>query len=228
MRLDKALLARGLVTSRSRAQELIRDGFVSIDGVISCKPASIIGADCAIRISEDAPVWVSRAALKLVKGLKVFRIDPNGCVALDVGASTGGFTEVLLAQGAARVFALDVGHGQLHPTLQNDPHVVNMEGTNAKDLSTDALPPLDIIVSDVSFISLTKALPKPLGFAKPGARANVGKGGIVKDQAARDQARADVRDFLDGEGWKVLGETESPIKGSDGNVEYLIGACKGP
>jgi len=148
---------------------------------------------------------------------------------------------VLLAQGAARVFALDVGHGQLHPTLQNDPHVVNMEGTNAKDLSTDALPPLDIIVSDVSFISLTKALPKPLGFAKPGAflialikpqfevgRANVGKGGIVKDQAARDQARADVRDFLDGEGWKVLGETESPIKGSDGNVEYLIGACKGP
>lgn len=239
MRLDKALLERGLVQSRSRAQELIRDGFVEVDGRISTKASAPVGAQSSLNIIENSNTWVSRAALKLVHGLEVFQLYSARGVVLDVGASTGGFTEVMLAHGAERVYALDVGHGQLHASLRNDPRVINMEGTNAKDLAPNALVPLDYIVSDVSFISLRKALPKPLSFAKPGAylialikpqfevgRANVGKGGIVKDAHAREAAREDVRRFLESEGWAVFGEAESPIKGSDGNIEYLIGARK--
>jgi len=239
MRLDKALFDRGLVQSRSRAQELVRDGFVEVRGAVCLKPAAWVGPEDAIKILENTNTWVSRAALKLVHGLDVFQFDFTRGVVLDIGASTGGFTEVMLARGATRVYALDVGHGQLHARLLSDPRVVNMEGTNAKNLAPNALPLLDFIVSDVSFISLVKALPIPLGFAKPGGhlialikpqfevgRGRVGKGGIVKDQAARDGARADVRAFLEAQNWTIIGETESPIKGSDGNVEYFICARK--
>ncbi len=239
MRLDKALLKRGLVASRSRAQELIRAGAVEVDGVVSRKAAMIVADGARLGVVGEVNPYVSRAALKLVHGLGFFGFDPAGKTGLDVGASTGGFTQVMLERGAKRMVALDVGHDQLHPSLCSDPRVVNMEGVNAKNLAPDALPGLDFVVCDVSFISLTKALVVPLSLAKPGAflvalikpqfevgPGKVGKGGIVKDEAARAQARADIRVFIEDQGWDVDGETVSPITGSDGNVEYLIGARK--
>ena len=239
MRLDKAILERGLEASRSRAQELIRSGHVEVNGALTIKASHAVGPDDTLKIVGKTNPWVSRAALKLVHGLEHFGYDPARSVALDVGASTGGFTEVLLANGAAKVFALDVGHGQLHRSLKEDPRVINLEGRNAKDIDANLLPLLDFIVSDVSFISLTKALPKPLGLAREGAklialvkpqfevgRGLVGKGGIVKDANAREKACQDIDAFLRHLGWDVSGITPSPITGSDGNVEFLIGACK--
>lgn len=160
-------------------------------------------------------------------------------MALDVGASTGGFTEVLLANGAAKVYALDVGHGQLHDRLKTDPRVVNIEGVNARDIPHGLIPPVDWIVTDVSFISLQKALPAALSLARAGAtlvalikpqfevgRANIGKGGIVKDAAAQQAARDRIEAFLDTEGWQVTHRDDSPITGSDGNREFLVAATK--
>ena len=239
MRLDKEMVARGLVQSRGRAHALIADGAVMVGGAIARKPATDVSASDQIEIvGEDHP-WVSRAALKLVHGLDTFGIDVTGATALDLGASTGGFSQVLLARGVAKIFAVDVGHGQLHPDLSEQDKVVNMEGVNGRDLSDHDIPELDLIVTDVSFISLTKVLPAPLGFVAPGGqlvalikpqfevgRGAVGKGGIVRDAAAREAARANVRAFLTDLGWDVLGEAESPITGSDGNQEYLIWARK--
>ncbi|MEO0359630.1 MAG: TlyA family RNA methyltransferase, partial [Pseudomonadota bacterium] len=194
-----------------------------------------VGA-AAVEVTGDPCPWVSRAALKLAHALDVFDLAPSG-VALDVGASTGGFTEVLLARGAAQVHALDVGRGQLHPRLKADPRVAAHEGVNARTIPDGLIPPVDWIVSDVSFISLEKALPGPMALAKAGARlvalvkpqfeagpAAVGKGGIVKDAATHAEVRARIRAFLESAGWRVDGEAESPVLGGDGNREFLIAA----
>jgi 23S rRNA (cytidine1920-2'-O)/16S rRNA (cytidine1409-2'-O)-methyltransferase len=210
-----------------------------VDGAPAAKPSQAVAEGAALVVTDVPCPWVGRAALKLLHALDAFGLDPAGAVALDVGASTGGFTEVLLTRGASRVFALDVGTSQLHPRLAADPRVTNIEGVNARDLPPGLVPPVDWIVADVSFISLTQALPPALRLAKPGARlialvkpqfeagrAAVGKGGLVRDPAAHDAARARVRGFLTGEGWIVTHEGESPIAGGDGNREFLIAARK--
>lgn len=237
MRLDAALVARGLAPSRARAQALVAAGVVTIDGAPAAKPAQAVAPDAALAVTADPCPWVGRAALKLLHALDAFGLDPAGAEALDVGASTGGFTEVLLARGAARVHALDVGTGQLHPSLRGDPRVVSLEGVNARAIPHDLVPPVDWIVADVSFISLTLALPAPLALARPGARlvalvkpqfeagrAAVGRGGVVTDPAAHDAARRRVHGFLSGLGWDVTHEGVSPIAGADGNREFLIAA----
>ncbi len=236
MRLDKAVVARGFSDSRSRAQQMITDRLIAVDGRMTSKSATMVNPDAVSLTGQPSP-WVSRAALKLDHALTAFALDPTGAVALDVGASTGGFTDVLLSRGAVHVHAIDVGHGQMHARLTDDPRVTNHEGINAKAIPPGLIPPVDWIVSDVSFISLTKALPQPLSLARTGAclvalikpqfevgPARVGKGGIVKDAAAREDARKGVRDFLDASGWQVTHEDASPITGSDGNQEYLIAA----
>lgn len=237
MRLDQRMVELGLVESRARAQALIRAGVVLVDGLIADKPSRKTTADAAIVLTGQPMPWVSRAALKLEHALDLWRLDPTGAAALDVGASTGGFTEVLLARGAAVVHALDVGHGQLHPRIAADPRVRNLEGINARAIPDGLIPPVDWIVADVSFIGLEKVLPGPLSLAKPGAtlvalikpqfeagKANVGKGGVVSSAAVHRAVRARVRDFLSGLDWKVIGEAESPIEGGDGNREFLIAA----
>ncbi|MBB5516672.1 23S rRNA (cytidine1920-2'-O)/16S rRNA (cytidine1409-2'-O)-methyltransferase [Rubricella aquisinus] len=233
MRLDKALVEAGLCDSRARAAQLIAAGAVTVDGVVVRK-ASADGRG-VLALTHDPIPWVSRAALKLVHALDLFDLEPAG-VAMDVGASTGGFTEVLLKRGAGQVYAVDVGHGQLHPRIAGDLRVVNLEGVNARALPDD-LPPLDWIVSDVSFISLEKALPGPMSLAKDGAvlvalikpqfeagREHVGKGGVVKDTAVHDAVRARIAAFLRQEGWTVTHQDDSPITGADGNREFLIAA----
>ena len=230
------MVAKGLAPSRSKARALIAAGVVRVAGRVASKPSETAPGE--IELGEDPCPWVSRAALKLVHALNMFALSPKG-VALDVGASTGGFTEVLLARGAGHVHALDVGHGQLHPSLARDPRVTNHEGVNARTIPEGLIPAVDWVVSDVSFISLEKALPGPLTLARPGAhlialikpqfeagRGAVGKGGIVGDPAVHAEVRARVRAFVEGSGWKVLGEVESPIRGSDGNREFLIAARK--
>jgi len=238
MRLDQALVAAGLTDSRARAQELIAAGVVRVAGRPAKKPSQKVGAE-ALSLTENPNPYVSRAALKLAHALTAFGLSPSGAVALDVGASTGGFTQVLLEAGAAKVFALDVGHGQLHPKISSDARVVNLEGINAKAIPEGAVSSVDFIVTDVSFISLAKALPMALGLAvqvakfigliKPQfevGRAKIGKSGIVKDEAAKQQARADVRRFLEAEGWAITHEGESPILGQHGNQEFLVAAVK--
>ena len=240
MRLDQALVAAGLAGSRARAQALIAAGVVRVDGVPAGKGSAKVGAGAALAVAGDPLPWVSRAGAKLAHALAAFGLDPRGAVALDLGASTGGFTQVLLAAGAAEVWAVDVGHGQLAPALAADPRVHAIEGLNVRTLTANHVPPPDWIVADLSFVSLEKALPPALALAKPGAvlvalvkpqfevgRAAVGRGGIVKDAAAITAAGARVRAFLAGAGWTVTGEAESPIRGGDGNVEYLV-AATGP
>lgn len=238
MRLDQAMVAAGLADSRARAQALVKAGVVRVGGQPAKKPSQKVGEE-ALTLTENPNPYVSRAALKLAHALTAFGLSPKGAVALDVGASTGGFTQVLLEAGAAKVYALDVGHGQLHAKLSNDARVVNLEGINAKSIPEGAVPLVDFIVTDVSFISLTKALPMALGLGKQGAkfiglikpqfevgRKAIGKSGIVKDNAAKAQARADVRAFLEAQGWAITHEGESPILGQHGNQEFLIAAEK--
>lgn len=238
MRLDAALLARGLVASRSRARDLILRGEVSVDGQPAGKPGELVGPGQAIAVPEESARIVSRAGEKLAHALSHFGFPVAGRVALDVGASTGGFTEALLAAGAAKVYAVDVGRGQLHPRLVADSRVVSLEGTDARELSRALVPePAAAIVADVSFISLSKALPAALALAAPEAwlialvkpqfesgREAVGKGGIVHDEAARGAAVAKVETFLADSGWRVAGIIASPLPGKDGNREFLIGA----
>ena len=238
-RLDQAIVATGLAESRARAQALIEAGVVLVNGVTAKKPSQKVNDDTEIVVTENPNPWVSRAALKLDHALKEFGLSPNKAICLDVGASTGGFTEVLLANGALRVYALDVGRAQLHDRLRNDPRVVNIEGMNAREIPDGLIPVVDWIVTDVSFISLEKALPVPLSLARQGAvlvalikpqfevgRTHIGKGGIVRDQAAKLQARDRIETFLQAEGWQVTNRGESPIKGGDGNEEYLVAACR--
>lgn len=238
IRLDQLLVARGLADSRARARDAILRGHVTVAGRPVDKPGVTVEEDAALSISDPAAAYVSRAALKLVGGLDHFGFDVGGRDCLDVGASTGGFTEVLLQRGAARVVALDVGHGQLHPRIASDPRVSNIEGLNARDLTPADLPfRPEVIVSDVSFISLTLALPPALALARRPAvgiflvkpqfeagRQAIGKGGIVDEAIGRTAAER-IRAWLDGrDGWRVLDLVPSPILGGDGNHEYLLGA----
>lgn len=237
-RLDQRLVADGLAESRSRAQALIKAGAVAVDGRRADRPSRSVAADARIELIADPNPWVSRAGLKLAHALGAFDLSPDGARALDVGASTGGFTEVLLAHGAAQVVALDVGRDQLHPKLRADLRVAELSGRNARDLAPADLPfAPDWIVCDVSFISAAKALAAPLDLAAPGATLvtlvkpqfelgprRVGKGGVVKDPALWDAARARVRDFVTSLGWRVTAEADSPILGADGNREFLLAA----
>lgn len=243
LRLDQRLVRDGLAETRSRAQALIRAGRVRLGGAPCKRPAQPAPEDLAIDLAPprgegDATRWVSRAALKLLHGLDRFGLSPAGAAALDLGASTGGFTEVLLARGAARVYAVDVGRDQLHSSLAGDPRVVSLEGVNAKALSRAAIPePIEFVTADLAFISLAKALPAPLALTAPGAAAlllvkpqfevgpaDVGKNGLVREAAARDAAVAGVSAFLEAAGWRVLGADVSPILGGDGNEERLLAA----
>jgi 23S rRNA (cytidine1920-2'-O)/16S rRNA (cytidine1409-2'-O)-methyltransferase len=240
-RLDRHLVAAGLAPTRSRAQAMIADGAVSVDGRVVRRAAEPVPAGAAVSIAGASP-WVSRGALKLVHALDAFGLDPVGAEAWDLGASTGGFTEVLRARGAARVVAIDVGHGQLHPRIAADPGVLAVEGVNVRDLPAGlppGLPAPSWLTADLSFIALAKALPAALGLAAPGAvlvalvkpqfeagPEAVGRGGIVRDGAVQERVRAEVRGFLEAAGWAVIGEAESPIAGGDGNREFLIAARK--
>lgn len=237
-RLDEALVARGLYPSRSRARDAVLRGTVRIDGEAASKPSQIVGANNVLTIADEAQGYVSRAALKLKHGLAQFGISAVGKNALDIGASTGGFTQVLLEEGAAHVTAIDVGHGQMK---LSDPRVTLIEGLNARDLSTEHLDrPIQLVVCDVSFISLKLALPPALALAEEGAllvvlikpqfeagRDAIGKGGIVADPAVHDRVCDEVIAFLRAQGWRVLGLTASPVEGGDGNREFLVAAGKG-
>ena len=203
------------------------------------RPSELLADDAALEATPAHP-WVGRGALKLVHALALWPIEVTGRVVLDVGASTGGFTEVCLARGAQRVFAVDVGQGQLHASLRADGRVVNLEATDARSLTREQITePPGLIVSDVSFIGLAKALPSALALASPGADlvalvkpqfevgpGKVGKGGIVTDTDAREQALAAVAGFLTASGWSVRATTDSPITGGDGNREYLLWATR--
>ncbi len=238
-RLDQALVEQGRFKSRSRVRDAIRRGTVRIDGQVVRKPGLMVTADSVFEIDDPAQDYVSRAALKLIAGLDHFGFDPAGKVALDIGASTGGFTQVLLERGAAHVIALDVGHDQLDPTLKGDRRVTVLEGLNARDLSERHLEgsPPEIIVSDVSFISLKLTLPPALRLAAPGAfglflvkpqfeagREAIGKGGLLRDPAAGGKIAEDLSAWLNAfPGWRSLGICNSPVTGGDGNHEFLLG-----
>lgn len=240
-RADQLLVARGLAPSRSRAQAMIRAGVVAADGVPVDKVGQLLAPDIALTLSGEDHPWVSRGGLKLAHALEVFAIDPAGSVALDIGASTGGFTDVLLSRGAVRVYAVDVGRDQLHPRLRADPRVVVHEQTNARTLTTAEVPESPVlVVCDASFIGLRTVLPAALALAAPGAAlvalikpqfevgpGRVGKGGIVRDPALHREACETIRAWLDGlDGWRVCGLTDSPITGPDGNREFLIHAAR--
>ncbi len=238
-RLDRMLVARGLAATRSRARDLIARGCVKVAGVTVARPGLEVPADADVSLSSDVRAYVSRGALKLAAALAHFGFEGSGVTTLDVGASTGGFTQVLLEAGARRVYAVDVGRGQLDPGLRQDARIVSLEGTDARSLTRDHVPePVGAIAADVSFISLCKALPAALALAAPEAwlvalikpqfeagREAVGKGGIVRDPADRERAVATVRDWLAQQaGWAVIGIIESPLRGGSGNQEFLIGA----
>lgn len=238
-RLDRVLLARGLFDSRAAAQAAITAGRVRVDGQVVTKRAQPVSADARVEATTEHP-WVSRGGMKLDAGLAGFGIDVSGWRALDVGSSTGGFTQVLLARGAAHVTAVDVGRDQFHASLRGHENVTLHERLDARDLTLEHLGVRpNIVVCDASFISLRKVLPRALELAADGAdlislfkpqfevgRAYIGKGGIVRDEAAVETARLGVRDWLISSGWDVLGEMGSPITGGDGNREYLIHARK--
>jgi 23S rRNA (cytidine1920-2'-O)/16S rRNA (cytidine1409-2'-O)-methyltransferase len=240
LRLDQMLVERGLYASRARARDAIARGQVTVAGQTIDKPAHLVALDVEIAVVDPAAGYVSRSALKLKAALAAFAIPVAGRVCLDVGASTGGFTQVLLEAGAAHVTAIDVGHGQLSPQIAFDPRVTSIEGLNARDLAITHLRAApEIVVADVSFISLKLALPPALALAAAGAygvflvkpqfevgRAHIGKGGIVRDHAEALASVDGIADFLDASGWHVIGRIASPIAGGDGNQEYLIGAHK--
>ncbi|ATQ43498.1 TlyA family RNA methyltransferase [Caulobacter mirabilis] len=236
-RIDLILVERGLFDSRAKARAAIEAGRVTADGKVVGKASEAVDEAAEIN-AEAAHPWVGRGGLKLDHALTLWPVEVAGRVVLDVGASTGGFTQVVLSRGAAKVYAVDVGAGQLHPSLASDPRVVELSGTDARILDASLVPEApDLIVTDVSFISLAKALPAALALARPGAelvalvkpqfevgRDNVGKGGIVKDEAARIQALADVAAWLECIGWTVLATADSPVAGGDGNREFLLRA----
>ncbi len=241
-RLDQLLVDRGLAGSRARAQALVIAGKVFSGARRLDKPGTKLAANTPLEVRGPDHPWVSRGGVKLAHALDHFAIDPKGLVALDVGASTGGFTDVLLARGAAKVYAVDVGRGQLAWTLRQDARVVVLEGVNARYLTGAEVPePIGIIVCDASFIGLETVLPAPLALAgrdawlvaliKPqfeAGRGKVGKGGVVRDAEVRRDVCERIRAWLAARpGWRVAGLTESPITGADGNVEYLIAARYG-
>jgi len=242
LRLDELLVVRGLYESRSRARDAIERGTVMLGGAVAPKPGQLVEASADISVDDPAARYVSRAALKLIAGLDHFRLDPLASTAVDIGASTGGFTQVLLERGAAHVTALDVGHGQFNAGLRANARVTVIEGLNARDLEAEHLGGMqpDFLVCDVSFISLTLALPPALSLAAPEAkgvflvkpqfeagREAIGKGGILKDKADGPRVAEKLRAWLDAQpGWRALGVCPSAVAGSDGNREFLLGATK--
>ncbi len=241
-RADVLLVARGLAESRTRAQALILSGQVFSGERRVDKAGVELAQDAPLTVRGPAHPWVSRGGLKLEKGLDHFGIDPEGQICLDIGAATGGFTDVLLARGAAKVYAVDVGQGQLAWKLRQDPRVVVLERTNARNLGRAQVPEAPgLIVCDASFIGLETVLPAPLALATPGAalialikpqfevgKGRVGKKGVVRDPALHAEVCARIESWLSGlPGWSVLGLTESPILGPEGNKEFLIAGRKG-
>lgn len=234
-RLDVELVRRGLAETRARAREAIEAGKVHVDGQVAAKPGQLVG-DGTLIAAEAAHPWVSRGGLKLDHALTAFGVDPAGRHCLDIGASTGGFTDVLLSRGAGRVVAIDVGIGQLHPRLRADPRVVSHESTDARNLDAALIiEPPTLIVCDASFIGLAKLLARPLELASAQASlvalfkpqfevgpGNVGKGGIVSDTAAVADAALELERWLASIGWPVRAWTNSPITGGDGNRERLF------
>lgn len=242
-RLDQALVERGLMPSRARAQSAIRDGEVSVGGTPASKPAQLVSDEDEVILSSSVHQYVSRAALKLVHALDHFAIDVRDKNCVDIGASTGGFTQVLLERHAAHVSAIDVGHGQLVPALAANPRVTSLEGLNAKDIGLEHLRiKPDILTCDVSFISLTKALSNCLDLLQETARivvlikpqfelerAQIGKGGLVRDPELHAKVCDKITSWLtEIGGWDILGIIESPILGGDGNKEFLLAARRLP
>jgi len=239
-RADQLLVARGLAESRTRAQALIMAGLVFAGERKLSKAGEMLADDALLVVRGRDHPWVSRGGVKLAHGLQHFGLDVTGAVALDIGSSTGGFTDVLLTHGAARVYAVDVGTNQLAWKLRQDCRVVVLEQTNARALTATDIPqPIDIIVCDASFIGLAKVLDVSLGFARQGAhlialvkpqfeagRSEVGKGGVVRDPAIHTRVCEAVAQWVQGRRWQVLGITPSPITGPEGNIEFLLAAQK--
>ena len=241
LRIDQLLVERGLAESRARAQALVMAGLVFVGDRKIDKAGQTVATDAAIEVKGRDHPWVSRGGVKLAHALAHFGWDVTGAVVLDVGASTGGFTDVALTKGAARVYAVDVGHGQLAWKLRQDPHVVVLEKTNARHLTAEQIPePVDLIVCDASFISLKTVLATPLTFAAPGARlvalvkpqfeagpGEVGKGGVVRDPEIHARVCAEAERWLAAQpGWRVVGLTQSPITGPEGNIEFLLAGVR--
>lgn len=240
VRADQLLVSRGLAESRARAQALIMSGVVFAGEQRVSKAGQILAEDAALEVRGRDHPWVSRGGIKLAHALDHFGISPAGLVCLDIGASTGGFTDVLLSRGAVRVYAVDVGTNQLAWKLRQDRRVVVLEQLNARHLSAAHIPePVDLISCDASFISLAKVLEVPLGFARPGAhlvalvkpqfeaeRQEIGKGGVVRDAAVHSRVCAAAAEWVAGRGWEVLGIVPSPIAGPEGNREFLLAARK--
>jgi 23S rRNA (cytidine1920-2'-O)/16S rRNA (cytidine1409-2'-O)-methyltransferase len=242
VRADQLLVERGLAPSRTRAAALIMAGIVFAGETRIEKAGQPVDPERPLELRGADHPWVSRGGLKLVQALDRFAIDPAGAICLDIGASTGGFTDVLLARHAARVYAVDVGQGQLAWKLRQDPKVVVLERANARHLTAAQVPePVSLIVCDASFIGLEILLPVPMSFAAPGCRLvalikpqfevgpdQVGKGGIVRDPALHEAVCERIRTWVASQpGWQVLGIVESPISGADGNREFLIAAIRG-
>jgi 23S rRNA (cytidine1920-2'-O)/16S rRNA (cytidine1409-2'-O)-methyltransferase len=238
-RADLALVERGFFDSRAKAQAAIAAGLVTADGVAVRKASEPLDESAAILAEAPYP-WVSRGGVKLAAALDAFAIEPAELVCLDLGASTGGFTQVLLSRGAARVYAVDVGHGQLHPTVAKDPRTVRLEGTDARRLEAALIPePIDLLVADVSFISLKLVLPPALPLLQPTAKvvalmkpqfeagpAHVRKG-VVRDAVVHQTVCDDIAAFVASLGFTIIGLISSPIAGGDGNREFLLGAQRG-
>ena len=240
VRADQLLVAQGLAESRTRAQALILAGNVFVDDRRVAKAGDMLAGDAVLTVKARDHPWVSRGGIKLDHGLTHFGFGVNKAVALDVGSSTGGFTDVLLSRGAKRVYAVDVGTNQLAWKLRSDERVIVHEQTNARDLNTGIIPErIDIVVCDASFIALHKVLDAALDLARPGAalvalvkpqfeagREEVGKGGVVRDPAVHQRVCDAAVTWVQSKGWRVCGVEPSPITGPEGNVEFLLGAIK--
>jgi 23S rRNA (cytidine1920-2'-O)/16S rRNA (cytidine1409-2'-O)-methyltransferase len=237
-RADQLLVERGLAESRTRGQALVLAGLVFSGETRIAKPGQAMRADAPLEVRGRDHPWVSRGGVKLAHALDHFALDPSGAVAMDIGSSTGGFTDVLLSRGAAHVLAVDSGTNQLAWKLRQDPRVTVLEQTSARVLTPDLITaPCTWVVCDASFISLRKVLETPLKLAEPDCqlvalikpqfevgRSEVGKGGVVRDPALHERVCSEVRDWLEGEGWQVEGIVPSPITGPEGNIEFLISA----
>ncbi|MGY9055166.1 MAG: TlyA family RNA methyltransferase [Alphaproteobacteria bacterium] len=238
LRIDQLLVDRGLAESRTRAQALILSGNVLVADKRVDKPGTAVPIEAEVRVKGRDHPWVSRGGLKLVHALTEFDLSPRDAVAIDVGASTGGFTHVLLEHGAKRVYAVDVGHGQLAWSIRQDERVEVLERTNARYLTAELIPePIDWVVCDASFIGLSTVLPAALALVKPGGRLvtlikpqfeagreNVGKGGVVRDPEIHQAVCDRVHEWVASQGWQVQGIATSPITGPEGNVEFLLSA----
>ena len=241
IRVDQLLVERGHAESRTRAQALVLAGTVFSGETKIAKPGQTLPADAPLGVRGRDHPWVSRGGIKLAHAIEEFDLDPSGVTAMDIGSSTGGFTDVLLSKGAAHVFAVDSGTNQLAWKLRQDPRVTVLEQTSARVLTPEMITaPCSWVVCDASFISLAKVLDVPLKLAAPRCqlvalikpqfevgRAEVGKGGVVRDPALHQRVCDEVRGWLEGLGWQVQGIVESPIKGPEGNVEFLISATRG-